>query len=340
MKHLKLTNKYNFTREEREVMVKELNALSKLTTKDNRDLISYHISKLRKELNYNNRDVYYRNHKVGKTTKNFLTVKELLAIKKKYNENIREERANRKATTVERKNINGFEYDVSGGVIVTPLKDIKRKHHPKFTKEYKRPFCKSNFIGIEMEMISDITLEQMAMLITIYKLSHKIRIMTDVSIKAELDCPHTFELNIMDTEYNIHNTLDQLGKLLSNTDFKFRVNNSCGTHIHLDMRNRDAKESYAKLYDNLDAIIGSTKKARADNDYCKRNIERDMELANQKFASSRGARYQAINPTSIDKHGTLEVRVFEGTTDIYKVKSWVDLLLNIVNSQTKAVVNV
>lgn len=340
MKHLKLVPKYYFTREEKEAMSREIKQLSKLVTKDNKDLIAPRVADLKYKLNYKKKAVLYRNHKIESTDKDFLTVKDLMSIKKKYNDSIREERKNRKVKAIEHKNVNGFEYDVCGGIITTPLKDIKRKHHPKFTKVYKRPYCKSNFIGIEMEMISDISQDQMAMLITLYKLSHKIRIMSDASIKTDSECPYGFELNIMDTEYNIHNTLDQLSKLLSNADFKFKVNTSCGTHVHLDMRNRNAKECYAKLYDNLDLIIGSTKKSRAENDYCKRNIERDMNLAQHTYASGRGSRYQAINPTSIDKHGTLEVRVFEGTTDIYKVKSWVDLLFSIVNSQTKAVVNV
>jgi hypothetical protein len=341
MKHLKLEKKYALSREEYKQVYDELNALRKLTTKDNHDLIGGHIRKLKTKLKGGNYSIWFRKVKIGSVADHDLSCPKLLRIKKQYDTIVKEERKGRKTLHVEQVNKNGFKYNTVGGLIVTPLKDIKRKHHPKFTKEYKKPYSSSNFVGVEIELTSDISGDQMSLLLCEYKLSHRIRVMSDGSIRTDASHPYSFELNIIDTEYNILNTLDQLDKIFKNDNYKFNANASCGTHVHLDMRHRDAEEMYVVLFNHLDIIAKSCLPERQNNDYCRLNTARTLEEAKDNSASNRGTRYQAINPEAVAKHGTLEIRLFEGTTDIEKVKGWVSMLLNIINKPVlKAVANV
>jgi len=317
-------------------VLKELRGLS---TKENKDLVSDLVNNIKSKLFQSRYELSYNGKVIGTTKKDFITLHKKLDYIKDHIERIRVSRKQAREIKVEPVSLDGFQFLSSGGLRVTPLKDIKRKHHPKIAREYKKPKALLNYVGIEIEMISDISQEHMAMLIALNKLDHKIRVMSDGSIRAEGELEHTFEINILDTETNIYSTLDRFNTMITSSGFKFKTNSSCGTHIHLDMRQRDVEECYTTLYNNLDTLLKTVSKDRLDNRYCKRNKHSHMADAANDYDGS-GARYQMINPCSFEKHGTLELRLFQGTLDIDKIKDWVSLSLGIINSQSKAVVNV
>ena len=330
----------SISREEYIKLYNDWKELQRLSTKDNAGLIRPAIEKIKSKIHFHKYELLYQGKRIGTTTRDFVTLKRKVETLQRHIEDIQDRRRGARELEKETKTVLGYKFQEVGGLRVTPLNKIKREHHPKYAREYKKPVTKSNYIGIEIEMISDITLEQMALLLSVHKLDHKIRVMSDGSIRTEGDCSYAFEINIMDTEYNINNTLNKFQSLIENSGLKFRTNVSCGTHIHLDMRQRDADEVYSKLFNNLDRIVATVDSSRLDNKYCKRNIASDLDDALESYNSS-APRYQMINPEAVGKHNTLEVRVFEGTLNFDKIRNWIALCLEIINNnETKAVVNV
>jgi len=343
MKPLVKVSRYDkLSRDQYISLYAKLQELRKLSTKENKDLIQPIVDKIKTKLFHSKYVITYQDKEIGTTSRSFVSISRKLEYLKDYIHDLRVERKRKKELKEEEVKVQGYTYTKVGGLRVTPITQLKRKHHPKFAREYKKPVITSNYIGIEIEMVSDINLEQMAVLLALNKLDHKIRVMSDGSISSNGDSevPYTFEINILDTEYNINNTLDKFSKMLVDSDFKFKTNLSCGTHIHFDMRNRDVEEAYSNLYDNLDSILKTVHPSRLDNRYCKRNKASTHSEAQDIYAGS-GARYQMLNPESYSKHQTLEVRVFEGTLDMDKIKSWISMCLGIINNgNLKAVANV
>lgn len=95
-----------------------------------------------------------------------------------------------------------------------------------------------------------------------------------------------------------------------------RVNKSCGLHVHVDMRNRDAKTQGQRLVNVLPILRRLVPESRRTNTYC---LDNKGKL---KYSS----RYYAINWNSFQKYKTVEVRLHSSTTNATKIKNWVTLL--------------
>lgn len=94
------------------------------------------------------------------------------------------------------------------------------------------------------------------------------------------------------------------------------VNDTCGLHVHLDVRNKDEKQIFANLVKNQKMLYAMNPERRATGAYSKPNKSIKME----------GDRYQGINPQSFNDHGTIEVRLHDGTTNAEKIINWITLL--------------
>lgn len=98
-----------------------------------------------------------------------------------------------------------------------------------------------------------------------------------------------------------------------------KVNASCGLHIHLDQRgvNRStAWRRYHRLVEALPWLKMCVSPSRIGNTYCKLNTI---------GATAPDDRYFAVNWTAYAEHQTIEVRLFNGTTDSAKMLHWVNL---------------
>jgi hypothetical protein len=120
-----------------------------------------------------------------------------------------------------------------------------------------------------------------------------------------------------------------------------KVNRTTGLHVHVGLKNIDLTH-YKNLFINYIALEGvidsfmSKSRRGNENEYCKSlhavyvsNIKdscsmRDIE---QLF----GSRYFKLNPTSYKKHGTIEFRQHQGTTDFKKITNWVNFITKFVN---------
>lgn len=92
------------------------------------------------------------------------------------------------------------------------------------------------------------------------------------------------------------------------------VNNSCGNHVHIDMRNRTQQSAMRTATKVRDAINTWAHRAvsfnRAHNHYC--GIDREHS----------GNRYTAVNTQCYSEHQTIEIRLGMPTLNYYKLKYW------------------
>ena len=121
------------------------------------------------------------------------------------------------------------------------------------------------------------------------------------------------------------------------------VNNSCGYHVHVsNQRFFDATniKRIVFLWSAIeDVVLATQPKSRINNNYCKRYLLQYLEDQKNPVplpkAKSRlietlhdRNRYQTMNLQALQDHGTIEIRVHAGTTQVTKVVNWVEFLLN------------
>lgn len=97
------------------------------------------------------------------------------------------------------------------------------------------------------------------------------------------------------------------------------VNNSCGLHVHVDgsILNASAKDRIRYAWDRHQAIFLSLcAPHRRSNSYCRSGYAPESE----------GDRYRMLNMLSMQRHGTIEYRLKEGTVNTQEASAWAILL--------------
>lgn len=176
---------------------------------------------------------------------------------------------------------------------------------------------KKNYVGIEIECFTNHTSEELTELILENDLEKCVQFTDDGSIEPEFG--EATEFRILLPEKNIGSKLKKLSKLFKRG--RFGINDSCGLHIHLDMRYRDVDACYNKLLKMQDILFGMVEKERWNNDYCVPASE-----------STKFNRYTAINRTSYNKHKTIEIRLHQATLNMKLIEKWIKLLIKMLGS--------
>lgn len=135
-----------------------------------------------------------------------------------------------------------------------------------------------------------------------------------------------FEIRVLTTEYSLPLVMRKLGKFFKSIDAT--VNQSCGLHVHLDMRNRDVKECYKRLVSSRSLLESKVHQSRIHNSFSRRNEFTDFDAQVR-----MDERYRAINPMAYRRHQTLEVRLHEGCVDVKKITEWCQLLVAIADNK-------
>lgn len=198
------------------------------------------------------------------------------------------------------------------------LEPINRKAM-EIIDEAKKPDTNKNYIGVELEFICPLSNAQLRAKLAKAKLEHKVNLGYDGSVHCPYSGEDGYELRVLDKQSNIKTTLTKVLKVLKESEAS--VTEECGLHVHLDMRNRDKKASYSKLYDALPTLAKMVHPSRLKNDYCEMNTD-----------SESGGKYEAIN--SMTGFNTIEVRLHEGTLDKKKIHKWISTLTSIVDKGT------
>lgn len=107
------------------------------------------------------------------------------------------------------------------------------------------------------------------------------------------------------------------------------VNRTCGLHVHHDANDLslDAIKRVVRLWANNQVHInGLVASGRPTNRYCSALHQGDIGTVDSLTALnqlSRVYRYKALNVAAYMTHGTLEVRLHQGTLETDKVLAWV-----------------
>lgn len=104
------------------------------------------------------------------------------------------------------------------------------------------------------------------------------------------------------------------------------INETCGLHVHVDLRNRD----YGKVYHNLFSVQGlmflTQPASRRKNKFC-RKLPRLLK-------GDDVDRYYAINKRAYKEHRTMEVRLHEPTLEAKDIIMWTKFLVKIADMNT------
>lgn len=99
------------------------------------------------------------------------------------------------------------------------------------------------------------------------------------------------------------------------------VDTTTGLHVHLDARNSvDANDIIKNFRYSLSKLVKMIPESRRENRYCQ-------------YGVGLNDRYYMVNATSLQKHGTIEIRMHSGTVSFEKIYNWVTLLSTIKNNQ-------
>jgi len=129
-------------------------------------------------------------------------------------------------------------------------------------------------------------------------------------------------------------------------DLGFRVNSSCGCHIHLSFENM--KDYYKLMKWNFietfqeklkDLFKTKYEKLRLFAYYSKlytSQLEFENAIQNQTYEEGKAnTRYYSVNFNSFPLYRTIEFRIFPSTCNIEKLKKYCSFLLNIVEEFTR-----
>jgi len=234
------------------------------------------------------------------------------------------------------KQFDGAKYETIGGVLTKPgmINEIGKHcttNDPLAEKKPRKP--KSHYVGIELECnaLPGHNTSTVAKAFVQEGLARYVQIGEDGSCGGTPGVKG-LEVRCLLEESTFVETLTKICTLIRKLGFK--VDASCGTHVHLDMRNRDVKNSYANLFRVQLLLRKFLSFHRKRNIYCVKNSYETYDLHVQ-HAVGRDSRRCGINTHSYDKYKTLEVRMHQGTLDETKLIPWIKFLLKVVNHSDK-----
>lgn len=200
----------------------------------------------------------------------------------------------------------------------------------------KRPYDNANYVGVELELITKVKRQQLEQFFIDAKLAGSVYVKHDGSIRPEVgdDVPH--EVTLIAKEKDIYDVINRVCEVLNSKNVGGYVNNSCGLHVHIDMRNRNPELCYTNFKNSLNILAAMVPPDRVDSDhgrtYCSLSCNSSFQAAIEDGIGNRRARYRAINAQSYTSHQTLEIRLHSGSTNAMKINNWVKLLLSITNT--------
>lgn len=127
-----------------------------------------------------------------------------------------------------------------------------------------------------------------------------------------------------------------------------KINRSCGLHIHHDASDFTLKSfkniygMYARFEDTIDSMLAPSRR-RSNNRMCKSprtNLEqlKQASSVDDIVGQIYRDRYIKLNCQSFRRHGTIEFRQHQGTTNYEKLEAWIVLTQMMVERSAKATV--
>lgn len=266
-----------------------------------------------------------------------------------FKSKLRHKRRSISVPKIIKKSILGYNYEMIGGVfnktnsiigIQNNTDQMARIQTPKKpAKEFK-----SNYIGVELEMFCKLKRDQLLKLFVDAKLAGYVYVKDDGSLRPE-DNYYPHEVTILCKQDVINDIIPRITKVLRSKECDAAVNNSCGMHVHIDVRNRDPYKTYTRLVNGLPLLTRLVPKDRTSNRYCLPNETSNLGdfyrdgLVENGVIANRDDRYKAINPISVATHNTIEVRLHSGTLNAVKIINWIDICVAMADTDSTATIH-
>lgn len=247
---------------------------------------------------------------------------------KQVREKIKAMRKELFAPKVEQRDFEGAKYELVGGVMlkgasINPMSKFLKINDPLSSKKPRTPY--KNYIGVELEFNNVVPGSSTKTIAEALKNANLARY---VSVGIDHSCG--YEVRVLLEESNFEEPLKKIMALI--IGMGFTVSENCGTHVHLDMRNRDVKKVYRNLVMSQSFLRKFLTKSRKKNKFCKvnRNIDFDEQCSAQNTRAN-DARYYGINALAYKTHHTLEIRMHQGTLDFDVICPYIKMLVKLVN---------
>jgi hypothetical protein len=120
---------------------------------------------------------------------------------------------------------------------------------------------------------------------------------------------------------------------------KFKVNSDCGYHVHINMRNTTHRQRYSVAYAyrltyRIWASLVNEYRAH-DCNYCHAPDYEADEIPFDEYSFNdfidNGERYEFVNLKALLRHGTYEIRGYQGTLNPYEIIAWIKAHLRFVD---------
>lgn len=245
---------------------------------------------------------------------------------------LRGDRDARKRLEYTDRSFNGVQYATVGGTFTGTNSVINLMGSDEYKNRIfkaKKPYDKNKYVGVELELVCSVDRNRLNELFQEAKLSGFVYVKHDGSIHVENPGEYEHEVTLIAKQDSIFNIIERVCSVLNSSEVRAYVNNSCGLHVHLDMRNRNSSICYSNLVMCLPILSSMVPKNRVESEHARRycglnkynTLDEELETRN---------RYRAINAQSLTTHKTLEVRLHSGSTNVKKIKNWIRLLIAIV----------
>lgn len=221
-----------------------------------------------------------------------------------------------------------------GNVFTEPGSMLKLLTGPGYEQRIykaKKPYDKANYVGVEIELICKASRERLQQAFIDARLAGNVYLKDDQSIQRETEGDQTHEITIISKQPYINDVINRVCAVLNSKDIGSYVNDSCGIHVHIDMRNREYPVCFKNFVNSLPVLIAMVPSGRLQSKYCVPNISDDFQYSK---GNQQLDRRQAINPLSYGSHRTVEIRMHSGSTNATKINNWVNILVAIAESKT------
>lgn len=250
---------------------------------------------------------------------------------------MRKSRKTTNPTSVTNRTYFGQNLTLIGGVFTEggqPVKAYEKSLITTLRSEKIPKNKKHTYVGVEIEFIhlnnDPGILDELFIQARLHK---NVQLTNDGSVKP---CHNAngykgSELRILATVDDFPEVIAKVCKVLTDYRVDGYVNRSCGLHVHLDVRDRDASVVYTNLVRAMALLKGSQPVGRTTSKFCVPNKYDDIDKHQDGLEASK---YLVVNPRPFhDGRGTVEVRVHEGSVDAEAITNWVMFLNTIANKQ-------
>lgn len=209
-----------------------------------------------------------------------------------------------------------------------PIKDVYSDKGPRFDK--------LKYLGIEFELVLKDNPDKLAKRLIELGVAQFCTITSDASLRDNdgENSRRCVEVRCVVPEISYKRILKNVCQAFE--DCGGYVNNSCGTHVHFDMRRRDIETSFLRMVRSQPLLGALVPIERRINKHCLKvptNVTSIRNWKAKRDSLRTTKRYFAINIDAYDKHQSLEVRLKDGTIEYNDMISWIEIILTVLNTK-------